>query len=62
MDTALKRVGGFLILLVDVTLAHDTAEADLNVLARAAEPVIEFKMAKRGIKVVVPHEADRALA
>lgn len=40
MDAGIERVGRLLILLVDVALAHDAAETDLNMLARAAKPIV----------------------
>src|SRR5450432_129701 len=61
-DTVIKQVGGLLVFLLNVALPHDAAEADLDVLARAAEPVVEIEMPKCGVEVVAPHQADRACA
>ena len=59
MDPGVERLGR---LGVDVALADHAAERDLDVLARAAEPVIEIEVAERGVEVVAPHQADRPLA
>jgi hypothetical protein len=62
MDAGIEGVVPFLVLLVDVALAHDAAEADLNMLTRAAEPIVQFEVTESGIEVVFPHQADRTLA
>ena len=62
MDAGIEGVGRLLVLLVDVALPHDAAEADLDMLARATEPMIQFEVTERRIEVVFPHQADRALA
>jgi len=40
--------------------AHHTAERSLDMAAGAAEPLIEIKMAERGVEVVTPHQANHA--
>lgn len=60
IDELIERVGRLLILLIDVALAYDASETDLNVLGRTAEPVIQLKVTERGVEVVLPHQADRA--
>src|ERR1700722_20402237 len=62
MHPRVEQIGRFLILLLYVALPHDAPEADLDVLARTAEPVIEIKVPEGGVKVVAPHQADRAFA
>ena len=62
MHAGIERVGGLLIFLFDIALADDTPEADLNVLARAAETIVEIKMPEGGIEIVTPHQANRTLA
>jgi hypothetical protein len=62
MDAGIKGVGRLLVLLVDISLTHDAAETDLNMLARAAESIVQFQVTERGIEVVLPHQADRAFA
>src|SRR5258708_1311582 len=62
MDAGIERVGRLLVLLVDIALAHDAAETDLNMLAWAAEPIVQFEVTERCIEVVLPHQADRTLA
>src|ERR1700733_11315158 len=49
-------------LRVDVALPHDATEADLDVLARTTEPIVEIEVAESGIEVVAPHQADRPFA
>ncbi len=62
MDAGIERVGRLLVLLVDIALAHDAAETDLNMLAGAAESIVQFEVTERGVEVVLPHQADRTLA
>lgn len=62
MDAGIERVGRLLVLLVDIALAHDAAETDLNVFTRAAESIIQSEMTERGVEVVLRHQADRAQA
>jgi hypothetical protein len=62
MDARVEQVGRFLILLFYVALPHDAPEADLDVLARTAEPVIKIKVPEGSVEVVAPHQADRAFA
>ena len=62
MDPRIEGVGRFLVLLVDMALPHHATETDLDVLAGAAEPVIEIEVAKRGVEIVAPHQADRPFA
>src|SRR6266436_6051584 len=62
MNARIERVDRLLVLLVDIALAHDAAETDLHMLARAAEPIVQFEMTERGVEVVLPHQADRTLA
>lgn len=62
IDELIERVSRLLILLVDVALADDAAETDLNMLGRTAEAVIQLKVTERGVEVVLPHQADRAYA
>jgi hypothetical protein len=60
VDELIERVSRLLILLIDVALAYDAPETDLNVLGRTAEPIIQLKVTERGVEVVLPHQADRA--
>lgn len=39
---------------------HHAAERGLDVAAGAAEPLVQVKMAERGVKVVAPHQANHA--
>jgi len=61
MNAGVEGVGPLLVFLVDVALAYDATEADLNVLARAAKPIVQFEVTERGIEIVFPHQADRTL-
>ena len=60
MHPRVEQIGRFLILLLYVALPHDAPEADLDVLARAAEAVVEIEVAEGGIEIVAPHQSDRA--
>jgi len=56
-------VQGFGYLGVDGrTESDDTTERGLNVAPRTAEPVVEVEVAKGGVEVVTPHQADDAAA
>ena len=55
-------VQAFRRLWIDVALSHDAPERGLNVLAGAAEPVVEIEMPERGIKVVAPQQPDHPAA
>ena len=61
MNAGVERVRGLLIFLFDVALPDDTPEADLNVLAGAAEAIVEIKVPEGGIKIVTPHQTNRTL-
>jgi hypothetical protein len=62
IDELVERVSRLLILLIDVALAHDASETDLNMLSRTTEPIIQLKVTERGVEIVLPHQADRAYA
>jgi hypothetical protein len=61
-DAIVEHFGRFLVFLLDVALPHDASEADLDVLARAAEPIVEVEMPESGVEVVTPHQAHGAFA
>src|SRR5215471_7846105 len=56
MDPSVKAVGGFGIDRVGVQ--NQAAERHLDMAARTAEAVIEVEVAKGGIKIVAPEQAD----
>src|SRR5215468_1618282 len=62
MDAGVEGIGRLLVLLVEVALPDDATEADLNMLARAPEPIIQFEVTERGVEIVLPHQPDGALA
>jgi hypothetical protein len=62
INELIERVGRLLILLIDVALAHDAPETDLNMLGWTAEPIIQLKVTERGVEIVLPHQADCAYA
>ena len=56
-------IQALLYLVVDLcTKSGQTAERGLDMAARAAEPIVEIKMAKGGVEVVAPHQANHASA
>ena len=60
MDPAVQAVGG---LRIDgVSVQNQAPERRLDVAARAAEPIVEIEMAKGGIEIVAPQQADHAAA
>ena len=60
MDPPVQAVGG---LRIDRGgMQNQAPERRLNMAARAAKPVIEVKMAERGIEIVAPQQADHPAA
>ncbi len=60
VDTAIQRVGH---LRIDRrTESGQATERRLDMPAGATEPVIKIEMAKRGIEVIKPHQADDTAA
>src|SRR5262245_22093321 len=45
---------------VNVSLPHEATEGRLDVAGRTAEPVVKVEMAKRGIEIIAPKQADHA--
>ncbi len=45
-------------LWIDGAFSHHAPERCLNVLARAAEPIIKIEMAECGVEVVAPEQSD----
>jgi hypothetical protein len=62
MNAGIEGVGGLLILLLDIALAHDTPETDLHMFPGAPKTIVQVKMSKRGIKVITPHQSNRTFA
>src|SRR5262245_57489574 len=59
MHTAGELLGG---LRIDLAVLEHAAEGRLEVVSRAAEPVVEVDMAEGGIEVVAPKQAHHAPA
>ena len=60
MDAAVERSRH---LVVDLGAEPgQAAEGGLDMAARATEPVVEVEVAKRGVEVIQPHQADNATA
>ena len=55
-NAAIQRIGDLRIDIVSVL--DEAAETRLDVGARAAETVVEIKVAESGIEVVAPQQAD----
>src|SRR6202035_2951334 len=62
MHSSIGGIDRLLVFLVNTALPHHTTEADLDVFARTAEPVIKVKMTEGGVEIVAPHEAHCPLA
>jgi hypothetical protein len=60
MDAPIKAIGGFRIDRIGVQ--NQAPERDLDMPTRTAEPVIEVEVAKGGIQIVAPQQADDAPA
>ena len=56
MHTPVKAIGGFGVDHIGVQ--NQAAERHLDMAARTAEPVIEVEVAKSGVQIVAPKQAD----
>jgi hypothetical protein len=54
------RVEGLSRLGIYVALPHDASETDLHMLAWTAESIVQIEVAEGGVKIVTPHQTDRA--
>jgi hypothetical protein len=59
MNAPGQRLAGF---GIDLSLPHNAAERYLDMVGWAAEAVVQLKMPKGGVEVVIPEEADRPAA